>query len=370
MKIGIDISQIVYQGTGVANYTRHLVENLLKVDKKNQYILFFSSLRRKLTPMNQPSFPKKSKKVIVKKFKFPPSFLHILWNQLHVFPVEKLTGSIDIFHSSDWTQPPTLAKKITTIHDLTTLRCPESQHPQIIKIQKARLNQVKKEADLILCDSLSTKKDVVKLLKIPSKKIKVVYLAVDKIFKPEKDKNKIKKTRQKYKIPGDYILSVATREPRKNLKSTIEAFLKLKPKNLKLVLVGKYGWGKDIHSQKNILKIGFVPKEDLPLLYSGAKVFVYPSLYEGFGLPVLESLSCGCPVVTSNLSSLPEITSKAAILVNPQNTKEISKAIYTILYNTKLAAEFTEKGLKQAKKFSWKKTATETLKAYEELKKC
>jgi len=370
MKIGIDISQIIYKGTGVANYTHHLVENLIKIDKTNQYILFFSSLRRKLKTSDLPFPFQKSNNVIVKKFKFPPSFLHILWNKLHVFPIEKLIGKVDVFHSSDWTQPPTSAKKITTIHDLTIIRCPESQHPQIISVQRSRLSRVEKEINLVLTDSESTKKDILEFLKISPKKIKVNYLAADEIFKPEKNPSKIDKIKQKYKIKDDYILSVATREPRKNLKKTIKAFIDLKQKNLNLVLVGKYGWGKDTNLTKNIIKTGFIPEEELPCLYSGAKVFVYPSLYEGFGLPVLEALSCGCPVVTSNTSSLPEITGDTAILVNPQNTSDISKAIYQILYNKQLSLELEQKGLKQAKKFSWKKTATKTIEAYEELAKC
>ena len=370
MKIGIDISQIIYEGTGVANYTRHLVENLLKIDQENQYLLFFSSLRRKFQ-LNDLSFPhQKEKQVILKKFKFPPSFLHILWNKLHVFPIQRLIGPVDLFHSSDWIQPPTMAKKITTIHDLTIFRAPESQHPQIIKVQKLRLERVKSQADFILCDSLSTKKDIIKFLNIPAQKIKVIYLAADEIFKPEKNQNKIKRIKSKYNIKGDYLLSVATREPRKNLGRTIKAFQKLKQKNLQLVLVGKYGWGKEAPSVKNIIKTGFISQEDLPILYSAAKAFIYPSLYEGFGLPVLESLSCGCPVITSNLSSLPEIADQAAILVNPLNTEEISRAIYQILYNNQLANHLRQKGLKQAQKFSWQKTATQTLKTYEELITC
>jgi len=165
MKIGIDISQIVYQGTGVANYTKNLVEKLLKIDKKNEYVLFFSSLRRK-----PPKLPN------LRAFKIPPTLLDILWNRLHICPIEWFIGEVDVFFSSDWTQPPTVkAKKVTTIHDLSPWKYPKTFHPKIVKVHQRRMKWVKKECDLIICDSQATKKDVREILKIPERKLKVIY---------------------------------------------------------------------------------------------------------------------------------------------------------------------------------------------------
>ena len=166
MRIGIDISQIIHEGTGVAHYTRNLVENLLKADKKNEYVLFFSSLRRK-----PPKLPN------IRAFKIPPTLLEFLWNRLHICPIEWFIGEVDVFLSSDWVQPPTIrARKVTTIHDLSPWKYPETLHPQIVTVHKRRMKWVKRECDLIICDSEATKKDAMKILKIPEKKLKVIYL--------------------------------------------------------------------------------------------------------------------------------------------------------------------------------------------------
>ena len=177
MKIGIDISQIVYEGTGVANYTRNLVENLLKIDKKNEYVLFFSSLRRKFIP----KFPIPNSQFQIKTFRIPPTFLEFLWNKLHIFPIEWFVGKVDVFLSSDWTQPPTLkAKKVTVVHDLTCWKFPNQMHPRIVAVQKRRMKWVKKECDLIIADSQATKRDLVEIIGIPEKKIRVVYLGCNR----------------------------------------------------------------------------------------------------------------------------------------------------------------------------------------------
>lgn len=171
MKIGIDISQTAYPGTGVANYTRNLVTALLRMDKKNEYILFFSSLRKKC-PMVISDFPNAS----LKTFKFPPTLLDFLWNRLHICPIEWFVGKVDVFLSSDWLQPPTArARKVTTIHDLIVYKHPEGLAKKIIAVQKRKLAWVKKEADAVICDSLSTKKDATEILGISEKKLRLVY---------------------------------------------------------------------------------------------------------------------------------------------------------------------------------------------------
>lgn len=165
MKIGIDISQMAFPGTGVASYTKNLVEKLLAIDQKNEYVLFFASLHRPA-----PNLPG------VRAFKIPPTFLEFLWNRLHICPIEWFLGPVDVFFSSDWTQPPTIkAKKVTTIHDLTPWLFPAAMHPKIVATHKRRMKWVKKECDFIICDSQATKKDVMRILRIPEKKLKVIY---------------------------------------------------------------------------------------------------------------------------------------------------------------------------------------------------
>ena len=179
MKIGIDVSQIVHEGTGVAQYTQNLVESLLKIDKKNEYILFGGSLRKKKVLSGYLAQFENNKNVTVKTFYLPPLFLEFLWNKLHILPVEKLIGKIDVFYSSDWLQPPTKAKKVTILHDLIVYKYPESFQQKgghnIVVNQKRRLGWVKRECDMIICDSEATKKDAMEILGIVEKRLKVIY---------------------------------------------------------------------------------------------------------------------------------------------------------------------------------------------------
>lgn len=174
MKIGIDISQLAYEKTGVANYLSKLVTELVKEDKENEYILFFSSYRKKLDEsfINRVKGPR----VSFKFFKFPPSLLDILWNRMHILPVENLLGDIDVFITSDWTEPPVKkAKKMTILYDLIVYKYPEETADKIVETQKRKLHWVKKESDSILCISNATKKDAIEILSIEDTRLQVVY---------------------------------------------------------------------------------------------------------------------------------------------------------------------------------------------------
>lgn len=367
MKIGIDISQIVY-GTGVSFYTQSLVENLLKIDKKNEYKLFFSSLRKKLPA----KFKYKNSNVKLKSFKIPPTLLEPLFNKSHFLPIESFIGKVDVFHSSDWTQPSARAKKITTIHDFGFLKYPQTAHPKIKAVMERRFGWLKKEIDMVIAISEATKKDTMEILGIPEEKIKVIYEAVPEDVAQVKNKKTMELVKAKYGIKGNYLLSVATLEPRKNLKRIIQAFQALGTKDLKLVITGKSGWdsslqGDDLKKMSNVIFTGYVDRHDLFALYSGAICLAFPSLYEGFGLPILEAMKCGCPVVTSHLSSMPEVAGKAGILVDPMDIEEIGKGFYEVVSNKVKRQEMIKEGFKQVNKFSWEKTARQTLKVYEEV---
>jgi len=159
----------------VANYTKSLVEHLLEIDRENEYVLFFTSFRQRLDSLSINELT--SSRVEVKQFKIPQTLLEFLWNRLHIFPIEWFIGPVDVFLSSDWTQPPTIkAKKVTTVHDLTPLKFPKEMHPKITAVHKRRMNWVKKECDLIMADSKATKKDLVEIIGVPEKKIRVIYL--------------------------------------------------------------------------------------------------------------------------------------------------------------------------------------------------
>lgn len=174
MKIGIDISQLAYERTGVANIVKKLVEQLLAIDKENEYILFYSSLRKNFQ-FSVFNFQSNSN-VTIKQFKMPPSLLDILWNKLHILPIENLIGDVDVFISSDWTEPPAKkAKKMTILYDLVVYKFPEETAEKIVKTQKRKLSWVKKETDMILCISEATKRDAIKILGIEDQRLKVVY---------------------------------------------------------------------------------------------------------------------------------------------------------------------------------------------------
>ena len=380
MKIGIDISQIVYEGTGVSNYTRSLVEALVKASNNDEFVLFGSSLRIR-RPLKEFLKNLQAKNVKGKFSYLPPKLLEFLWNGVHLFPVEYFVGEIDVFHSSDWLEPPTKnAKKITTIHDLTVFKYPETFSPtgghDIVKNQKRKLFFAKKECDLIICVSETTKQDAMEILGIPERKLAVVYEAADPFYFRRKDEE-IKRVKEKLRIEGDYLLCVGTREPRKNLDKVVMAFSEIARNypSLNLVIAGKYGWGNDsskfkVQSSKlesRVKILGYVEKEDLPALYSGAQAFIYPSLYEGFGLPILEAMSCGCPVITSNIGSMKEISGEAALLIDPLSVDNIAGVISKLCRNQKLKKEMVLKGSKRAGEFSWDKTALQTLDLYHSL---
>ena len=370
MKIGIDISQIVY-GTGVSVYTKNIVKSLLKVDDKDEFLLFGGSLRQRKALKDFISSLSSFKNVSGKVFFIPPKLADILWNKLHILPIDNLLGKVDVFHSSDWTQPPSNSAKVTTIHDFGFLKYPSTAHPKISSVMKDRFKWIKKDVDLIIAISKATKNDIVDILGISPSKVKVVYEALPKDIKKVQNNKLIADVKKKYKIKNDFLLSVATLEPRKNLKRVILAFNEVKKiiPGMQLVLAGKLGWDQDIKKMmgkrpKDIIFTGFIDREhELSSLYSSASCFVFPSLYEGFGLPILEAMVCGCPVVTSNISSMPEVAGDAAILVEPLEVESISHGVIKAI---KEKDTLIKKGFKQIDNFSWEKAAKETLKVYKQ----
>ena len=359
MKIGIDISQIVY-GTGVSTYTRNLVEALLALDKNNEYLIFGGSLRRK--GELEAYLASLKGNVSGKTYPFPPTIADILWNRLHVLKIEKLVGDLDVFHSSDWTQPPSNAFNVTTIHDLVPLRFPQYSHPRIVSAHKARLKHIKREIDVVIVPSNASKEDLI-TTGVPEDKIRVIPEAPDPIFKPAK-KNEIEKLKREHRIKKGYILAVGV-GPRKNTERIIEAYEKVRAgRDLKLIILGHPY--KKIEQKRGVIFTGHVETSKMPVYYSGAEVLVYPTIYEGFGLPVLEAFSCKTPVVTSNISSLPEVAADAAEIVDPFDVDSITEGINNAL-NRKQG--LINKGLKRSKDFSWQKTAEMTLEVYNEAKK-
>ena len=374
MIIGIDISSIQY-GTGVSNYTLNLVKNLIKIDKANTYKLFYASLRN---PLPKDILKLGSNRVKIYDFKIPISFFVFIGNKLNIIPIELFIGKLDIFHTSDYYHTPSLkAKLITTVHDLTPFLYPNWLHPSIVKNHRLKFKHIQKY-DHFICVSQTTQNDLIKLFPKIQNKTSIVYEASEEKYKkffnlPINQKQKIiDNFKQKYKLT-DFILAQGTREPRKNLTRLISSFIKFKKlyptSTLELAITGKYGWGKDIvTSQPDYIKIlGYLPESDMVPAHASALALVYPSLYEGFGLPVLKAMAVATPVITSLNTSMAEISQSSALLVDPKSTNSILKAITKIFQDKDLRSTLSKRGIEISNQFSWTQTAKQTLKIYEKL---
>lgn len=358
MRIVIDVQTTAGQKSGFGFYVSNLVENLKKIDQNNQYFLAEPYKDRDL------STPQR-----------------IIWDQIR-FPIEALKNKADIIHQPCFSAPIlTRAKTVVTIHDLISVNFPQNL-PFFSRLFYSKLMPYTyKFADSFIAISEHTKKDILKLLNIDPKKITVIYEAASEEYVPLnslEDKEKIKNVKNKYKINQDYILHIGTLEPRKNLNFLVKAFAEvIKDNTIKhnLVIAGKKGWYyedlfklvKDLELEGRVIFTGYIEDEDKKYLYNGATAFVFPSLYEGFGLPPLEAMSCGIPVISSNTSSMPEVIGNAGILLSPEERDKWSESIKTLLKDQKLQKDLSEKSLQQAKKFSWEKTARETLEVYEKV---
>ena len=291
-----------------------------------------------------------------------------------------------IFPWPDVVLPPVRrAKPLVTVHDLSFIRYPRCADANL----RAYLNKVVPRsvhrADLVLADSQSTKNDLVELLEVEPAKIEVVYPGVEERFRPMVDQARFEQVRRRYSLPSQCILGLGTLQPRKNFTRLIEAFADLRSFDvaqdrfaicdLHLVIAGGKGWlyeeifatVKRLGLEEKVVFPGFVADEDLPALYNLADLFVFPSLYEGFGIPPLDALACGTPVITSNASSLPEVVGEAGLMVEATDVKALAGAMKRAIEDDALREEMIAKGMKQAKRFTWKKAAAKLLSLYEAL---
>ena len=362
-RFGYDEKTSLPRRVGSSEYCYQLLINLHKIDKKNSYIIYLPQAPVSDLPQEGSRWHYK----IVKPRK--------MWTLVGL-SLEFLfrRSKPDVFFSPTHYLPIFSPRKsIISILDVSYIKYPEL-------FKKSDLNQMTKwtkysvgKAKRVFTISQSSKDDIIKEYAIPGYKIAVTYPGIK--LKTQMSKLKIitqnsKLLEEKYGVKGQYVLFVGTLQPRKNIIRLIEAFSKLKD-DIKLVVVGKKGWlyqeileaPKKFHIESKVKFLDFVPDEDLPAFYKNAVCFVLPSLYEGFGLPVLEAMKYGCPVVTSNISSLPEAGGDAALYVNPLDAEDIKKKLESIISNEKLRKELIEKGYQRIKKFSWEKTAKETLNA-------
>jgi glycosyltransferase involved in cell wall biosynthesis len=387
MKIGIDARSILNpekgEAIGVGHYTYQLIRHLLKNDKENEYVIFFDfRVREKdIKKFTQPNVQIKFYPFSDYKKYLPGAYNEILGTAT----LQK--ENLDILHTtSAYNRIPMTyrGKTVVTFHDMAMFNIPEYLPSMRRTRNKAVAKLMARKADKIIAVSRSLQNDVKKFLSVNDEKISVIYSGLDSRFfkEPETDMNKVL---GKYNITKKYILFLGTLEPSKNISRLLQAFadFKAKRKNknsskfeYQLVLAGKRGWLsqeyqqliKDLGLTKDVIFTGYIIGDELVPLFRGAEFFIMPSLYEGFGMTVLEAFATQTPAIISHVASLPELAGDAAYFINPISIEQLAQAMLSFANDVNLRNQYREKGLEQAKKFDWDKTALETLSIYKSLK--
>jgi glycosyltransferase involved in cell wall biosynthesis len=369
-RIGIDfhVASGIYQG--VRTYLTNLIETMPKVEEELTYFIYAKN------PKKLNFLTSNDSKVTLKKLPYASGRLNLLIG----FPICAIRDNLSIVHCQYVLPPLISCKTVVTIHDILFESHPEYFPEVHRKLLKFFIPFSAKRANRIISVSEFTKKQIIKYYGIPEKKISVIHEGASNKFAPVSDKDLIASVLSKYGVKKKYILFVGRIEPRKNIIGLLKAFEYIKKrgnKDLCLVIVGNqdrifqenalFDKIKEMQIESDIVFTGGVSENELPVLYNSAEVLVYPAFAEGFGLPVLEAMACGTPVITSNTTSLPEVVGEAAILVNPYSTEEIGQAIGKILDNDNLRQELIDRGLQRAENFSWEEAAKKTIEVYKEV---
>ncbi|MCS6879711.1 MAG: glycosyltransferase family 1 protein [Oscillochloridaceae bacterium] len=375
MHIGVDYTAAVWQGAGIGRYTRELIRAVVGLDRTITYRLFYAA---GALPAASPyvadlrALRAAHPNVQLRPIPLSPRLLTILWQRLRLpLRAEALAGPMDLLHAPDFVLPPTRARTLVTVHDLTFLVRPDCAEAGLRRYLTRAVPRALRRADLVLVDSQATAADLARLLGVDGSRVRLIYPGVDARFQPLPS-TALEATRARLGLPTNFLLFVGTLEPRKNLPRLVRAFARLADPELHLVIAGRRGWlyedifatVEQLELQNRVHMLDFVADADLPALYNLARAFVYPSLYEGFGLPVLEALACGAPVVTSGVSSLIEVAGEAAVLVDPLDEAAIADGITRALRE---AARLRVAGPAQARLFRWETAAQRLLACYRTL---
>ncbi len=370
MLIGIDASRAtITRRTGTETYSLHLIRNLIRQGQAHRFRLYTNA-----APADGLFEGAGESRSEVRAIPFPRLWTHVrLSAEMLIRPPDVLfvpAHVLPLIHPR---------RSVVTVHDLGYLAYPEAHKPAERRYLTGSTRWNARQATAVLADSAATKADLVRACGIDGRKVHVVYLGRDETLAPVRDAARLAAAWERYGIAGRYLLYVGTLQPRKNLARALDAFSRIAGQagaaGVQLVLAGKRGWlYDDLFAQvgrlglaERVLFPGYIPDEDLPALLSGALAFIFPSLYEGFGIPVLEAGACGVPVITSNTSSLPEVAGDAALLVDPHDVDAIAEAMLRLVEDDALRAELARRGQENVKRFSWEKCARETLAVLEEV---
>lgn len=378
MKIGLDVSLVPGERAGGGQYAYQLAAALARIDRRNVYRLypvFYYIVHPRYADAELPCSPR----MRVAFRHWPPALVQWLWRQQwSVAAKEWLLGPVDLVHSTTFCAPRLSPRKrlVVTIYDVSFLTHPELHVEANIRHCLRGTRDAIERADAILAISEHTRHDLVELMGARPERIVVTPLAHDPAYRRVREPARLAEVRRRYELPERFVLSVGTVEPRKNIERLIEAYATLPEalrRDVSLVVAGGKGWlSESLQGEvarrrldRYVHFTGYVEAADMSALYSLADVLAYPSLYEGFGLPVLEAMACGTPVLTSDISSLPEVAGDAALLVAPKSTEAIADALRAILEDTALRASMSARGLEWSGRFSWDRCARETLAVYE-----
>lgn len=356
LNVAVDFTAGVRQPAGVGRYTRSLVRALVDAGGGHELTLLWAG------PARIPP-PQGWKRTRTRRLPLPDRWMTVAWHRLHLpLPADLLAGGADVFYSPDFALPPLArARSVVTVHDLSFLTHPETHFPPLRAFLAGVVPRSIRRADLILADSEQTRRDLIRLLDAPPEKIEVVLSAADPLFRPASPQ-RVDAVRRKYGLDRPYLISVGTIQPRKNLPTVFVALRRLREdRDLIMIHVGGRGWlggpifealarsGVEAHVR---LPTG-VDDADLAALYSGALAFVFPSLYEGFGLPCLEAMACACPVIASHAGSLAEVVSDAGLVVDPMDAEGIAADVIRLMDDPPFREALIARGLARAAQFSW-----------------
>jgi glycosyltransferase involved in cell wall biosynthesis len=392
VRIGIDYSSAVHQGAGIGRLTRNVVQALAQLDAglaaqgaRDQYTLLVQG--REIPYPPELGCPATARNVAsgISNSNWREVRTHLnerwwtrIWHRLRIpLHVEWLIGQVDLFHGPDFVLPPldSRTRALVTVHDLSFVHFPHCFEPALLKYLNTAVPRAAARADWVLADSESTRRDAIEFLGVPEQQTSVLYPGVELRFRPIEDSASLDAVRAKYGLSERFILSVGTVQPRKNYVRLVEAFNRLAVKDVHLVIAGGRGWLyqdlldriEQLGIQDRVCLTGYVDDADLPALYNLAEVVAQPSLYEGFGIPIVEAMACGVPVVAANNSSLPEAAGDAGVLVDALDVEALADALSRALTDSQQRETMIERGLAQARRFTWQRAAQTLHATYQQI---
>jgi glycosyltransferase involved in cell wall biosynthesis len=363
MRFGLVARWLQLPPGGAREYTFNLIRALLQVDLRNEYFIFHND------PACLGTFPTATEVLL-------PAHNKLWWDYMQL-PAAVARCGIDLFWTPSYIIPfPIRCPSVAAVHDLAYFTMPESYQRSDVIYMRATMAGSFRRAAALLAVSEHTRRDIIRLFPFAADKIKVTYEAAAPQYRSDLDVRVLEAVRARYALPHPYVFYAGSISPRKGLLYLLEAFARLKQQSgipHHLVFTGGWQWGNTelgalierLNIRSDVILLGDMPAADMPALYALADLFVYPSLYEGFGLPILEAMACGCPVVCSNLTSLPEVAGDAAVLIDPRDTQLLADAMERVLTDPVLRHDLIVRGLRRAAAFTWEQTARKTLEVFE-----